>query len=199
MSIVDKAIAAITPPESAEARARAREKARSCAEPGDWLSMILGHHLMIENAFTAVKAADDPVERRAAQKHLALVLTGHAQAEEAAIYPVLAQAGEKGHAAMGYTEQAAVKMQMAELDNIDPMSQAYLDKLEHIEGAVKHHVFEEEGTWYPEMKAEASMEAQRRATEHYREETERYFGGGRHAAQEPRSFASDGPGMDATV
>ena len=36
------------------------------------------------------------------------------------------------------------------------MSQDYLDKLEHIRGAVAHHVYEEEGTWFLELKEKAS-------------------------------------------
>ena len=199
MSIVDKAIAAITPPESEESRMKAREKARACAESGDWLSMILDHHLQIEDAFAAVKAAAEPEQRMRAQKRLAVILTGHAQAEEAAVYPILAQCGEKGHAGMGYTEQAAVKMQMAELENIDPMSQAYLDKLGHIEGAVKHHVFEEEGTWYPHLQENADQATRMKLTEKYSEEVGRYLGQdadmdgapGASTMAEPRSFATD--------
>src|ERR1700749_2629367 len=41
LSIVDKVIAAVTPPESEEARMKAREKARAAAGPGDWLAMVL--------------------------------------------------------------------------------------------------------------------------------------------------------------
>jgi hypothetical protein len=41
---------------------------------------------------------------------------------------------------MAYEEQAMAKIQMALLDKIEPMTQDYLDKLEHIRGAVTHHV-----------------------------------------------------------
>ncbi len=44
MSLLDKAIAAITPPESDEARAKARARAEAAATPGDWLSQVLDHH-----------------------------------------------------------------------------------------------------------------------------------------------------------
>jgi hypothetical protein len=36
MSIIDKVVAAVTPPESAEARQAARQKALSAAGDGDW-------------------------------------------------------------------------------------------------------------------------------------------------------------------
>jgi len=151
MSIIDKAIAAVTPPESAQARAEAREKARSAAATCGWLSQIIEHHIQIEEAFEEVKAASDAEARRDAQQRLSSVLTAHAIAEESVIYPALALHGEKSHATAGYTEQSAVKIQLAALEDLDPMSQDYIDKLEHIEGAVAHHVYEEEGNWFLDL------------------------------------------------
>src|SRR5205085_2339774 len=98
MSIIDKVVAAVTPPESDQARAEAREKARSAAQNCRWLSTVLQHHQQIEDAFAAVKGAGDAGSRRQAQKRLALVLTGHAVAEESVLYPALALHGEKAHA-----------------------------------------------------------------------------------------------------
>lgn len=70
MSILDKAIAAVTPPESAEQRAEARARARELAQPRSWFAMILDHHEGIEQAFAAVKSAPDAAARRAAEKTL---------------------------------------------------------------------------------------------------------------------------------
>ena len=55
MSILDKAIAAVTPPVSDEKRAEAHAKARAAAEPGDWLSQVLDHHEQIDQAFAETK------------------------------------------------------------------------------------------------------------------------------------------------
>ncbi|GEM_PF-2451762 len=133
MSILDKAIAAITPPESDAARAKARAKAQAAARPGDWLSQILDHHRGIEAQFAVVKAATDAASRRSEQKKLGILLTGHSIAEEAAIYPALAADKQVGHAELAYQEQSAAKMEMGLLERLDPMSQDYLDKLGHIE------------------------------------------------------------------
>jgi hemerythrin superfamily protein len=176
MSVIDKVIAAVTPPESAEARAKAREKARVAAAPGDWLSQIIDHHLLLEDAFATVKAASDAGSRRAATKDLGILLTGHAIAEEAVIYPALAEAGEKAHSGMGYDEQALVKVQMALLEKLEPMSQDFIDKLEHIEGAVTHHMYQEEGTWFLELKEKAPAADQAKLTRRYAEEYDRYVG-----------------------
>lgn len=190
MSIVDKALGAITPPESDEARKEATEKARAAASPGDWLSMALDHHQQIRVAFTECRNAVDAAARLAGMKRLALVLNGHSLAEEVVLYPALAKAGEKGHAGMAYTEQTTAKMQMAELERIDPSTDEWKDKLEHIRGAVLHHMFEEEGSWF--LKLKEDYDDQGFLTARFREEYERYVGGemsgGTAGMGESRSF-----------
>ena len=101
MSLVDKVVAAVTPPESDEKRREARAKAQAAAGPNDWLALVLQHHVQIEGAFAAVKAAGDLATRLEAQKELAVLLTGHANAEEAVIYPALVHFGHKSHAMTG--------------------------------------------------------------------------------------------------
>jgi len=123
MSVLDKVIAAVTPPESDEARAKARAEAEAAAKPGDWLSQILGHHREIEAQFAAVKGATDPASRRAEQERLGFLLPGHSLAEEAAVYPALAAEHQAGHAELAYQEQSAAKMEMGLLERLDPMSE----------------------------------------------------------------------------
>ena len=195
MSIVDKVLGAVTPPESDEKRAEATAKARAAAGEGDWLALALDHHDEIRDAFEACRTAQPGAGRTAAMKALALVLNGHSLAEEVVLYPALAKGGEKGHAGMAYSEQTTAKMQMAELERIDPATEAWLDKLEHIRGAVLHHIYEEEGTWFLELKEEYDDQAF--LTRRFREEYERYAGtagaeaaAARGSLQEPRSFGA---------
>ncbi len=192
MSLFDKLMAAVTPPESDEARGEARAKAQAVAGANDWLALVLHHHQEIEAAFAAVLAARESNQRVAAQKRLGLILTGHSIAEEAVLYPALVEADEKGHSEMAYAEQAAAKTQMAELESIAPMSQQYLDKLEHIRGAVAHHVYEEEGTWFLELKAKLTEAQQGRLTQRYKEEFDRYMGESASWPESRRSSAVGG-------
>src|SRR5579871_4966787 len=191
MSILDKVVAAVTPLESEEKRREAREKARAAAGADDWLATILQHHTQIEAAFAAAKAAGDPASASAALKELAVILTGHSNAEEAVIYPALAWCGEKGSASAGYTEQAATKTQAGELEYLDPMSQEFAEKLEHLRGAVLHHMYEEESSRFIELRQKMPASEQLQLTQRFREEFERYAGadGGWRGA--PRSSASD--------
>jgi hypothetical protein len=176
MSILDKVIAAVTPPESEQARQDAREKALRAARPGDWLALVLDHHEMIEAAFVATAAATSPGEQVAAQKELAAILTGHAMAEEAVLYPALCAANEESHATKAYTEQSAAKLQMGLLERLQPLSQDYLDKLEHIRGAVAHHMYEEEGNWFLDIKTKLPLSEQDQLTARYSQEFSRYMG-----------------------
>jgi hemerythrin superfamily protein len=176
MSIIDKAIAAVTPPETQGMRARAREKALSVAEPGSWLAQVIHHHQQIEAAFEHVKTAQSHDSRRSAQKRLALLLTGHAIAEETVLYPAMASHGEKARTELAYQEQSAAKGETAALDELDPLSEDFDDKLEHIRGAVAHHVYEEEGTWFPKLLESATPETKARLTRRYKEEFNRYMG-----------------------
>lgn len=190
MSMLDKVVAAVTPMESDEKRREARNRARAAAGTSDWLAIILQHHDQIEIAFDTAKAARDPVSARAALKELALILTGHSNAEESVIYPALAWCGEKGSASMGYTEQSAAKTQAGELEYLDPMSQEFAEKLEHLRGAVLHHMYEEESSRFIELKQKMPEAQQAHLTQRFREEFERYVGTDASWSGAPRTGSS---------
>ncbi|WP_029416871.1 hemerythrin domain-containing protein [Brevundimonas bacteroides] len=174
MSVIDKIAAAMTPLPNEEKRREATEQARAVAQRGDWLSLVLDHHDRIREAFSAGKLAKTAAERTAAMKELAIVLNGHSLAEEVVLYPALGQAGEKMHAAHAYLEQTTAKNQMSELENIAPSKPEWVDKWEHIEGAVLTHMYEEESTWFLELREKG--ERQDHLTARYREEFNRYVG-----------------------
>jgi len=176
MSIIDKVVAAVTPPESEETRAEARAKARASSGPGDWLAMVIDHHEQVEEAFAAVRAATDPAPRTRALRELSTLLTGHSIAEEAALYPALAKADEKGHATKAYAEQSAAKLQLGLLLDLPPMSQDFVEKLGHIEGAVARHVYEEESNWFLDLKTKIPAADQVKLTQRYQEQFARYMG-----------------------
>ena len=56
------------------------------------------------------------------------------------------------------------------------MSQDYLDKLEHVRGAVAHHMYEEEDKWFVELSRSGDPAIQSRLSARYAEEFERYMG-----------------------
>ncbi len=190
MSLIDKALGAITPPESDEARAEATRTARLASDGDDWLGLALDHHDQIRSAFEDCRASTEAAARVRSLRTLATILNGHAYAEEVVLYPAMAKAGEKGHAGMAYTEQTTAKMQMAELERIDPATEAWNEKLEHIRGAVLHHIYEEEKVWFPELKRD--YDDQSFLTRRFREEFARLDGS--QTSAEPRSFQDGAEG-----
>jgi hypothetical protein len=183
MSFLDKLMAKVTPPESDQDRAEARAKAERLSHGHGWLAMALDHHRQIESAFNRARSGIDAAARKQAFKELALVLNGHSLAEETVLYPALVEHGEKGHADMSYEEHTMTKVQMHELEHLDPMSQEWLDKLDHIRGAVLHHMYEEEGERFIDLAEKAAAESEV-LSQRFAEEYERYAGG---VIQEPLS------------
>lgn len=176
MSVLDKVAAAVTPAASDEDRAEARRKADALARDHGWLQQILAHHRQIESAFAEALGASAPDARRRAAKELGGLLTGHSMAEETVIYPAISEHDGKGHAAMAYEEQSMAKVQMAKLEMIDPMSDEWGEKLEHIKGAVEQHVYQEESSWFPQVAENVAADESAMLTARYREEATRYFG-----------------------
>jgi hemerythrin superfamily protein len=176
MSVLDKVAAAVTPAASDEARAEARFNADALAREHGWLRQILDHHRQIDAAFAEALTAQSPTARQKAAKELGTLLTGHSMAEEAVIYPAISQHDGKGHAAMAYEEQSMAKVQFALLEQMDPMSEEWREKLEHIQGAVQQHVYQEESSWFPEVAETIDGDLSAHLDARYREETQRYFG-----------------------
>lgn len=176
MTVLDKIAAAVAPAEAAAKQREARAKAEAVAGGTGWLALVLDHHRQIEQAFAAVQHAKSASARKTAQKWLGTLLTGHSIAEESVLYPAMANTDQKRDAAEMYTEQSATKIQMSALDDLDPMSQDYLDKLEHIRSAVAHHVAEEEGEYFLKLKEDADGPMNGKLTRRYTEEFERYMG-----------------------
>jgi hemerythrin superfamily protein len=175
MSFLDKLAAKVMPLESEQDRSEARARIQGIALDDDWLAQALTHHRQIEAAFaSALDAATDAPGRREAVKHLASVLNGHSLAEEVVLYPALVEAGEKSGATMAYEEQSMTKVQMHKLEHLDPLSQEWRDKLEHIQGAVLHHIYEEENDWFPAIAAKCSAEESAMLTQRFRQEYDRY-------------------------
>ena len=169
---IARAVTARAPSE--DRRSAARWKAQQMTSAGDWLFTALDHHRDIEGAFGAVSAARPGEDRAAALKSLATLLMGHSIAEEAVLYPALAEAGETARSATAYREQALAKTQMAALQDIDPESDAFLTRLQEIRAAVLLHMYEEEGTWFPLLKERVSEMDQRVLTTRFLDEYRRY-------------------------
>jgi hemerythrin superfamily protein len=208
MSWLDKIGSTVFPLASDEKRAEARHKAEELSRGHPWLAQILEHHKAIERCFSDALSATSADARRSAMKELARLNTGHSIAEEVTIYPALVQynglLGGKVQAAIAYEEQQMTKIQQAMLEQLDPMSEEWRMKLEHIQSAVQQHVFEEEGHRFAELAEALPPGESARLSRRYSEEFERYCGPAmkegafapmQMAAQESGPSGGTNPGM----
>ncbi|MDZ4308102.1 hemerythrin domain-containing protein [Allopontixanthobacter sp.] len=176
MSFLDRVAAAVTPAASDEERAEARRKIEKLASGEDWLRMIVDQHKGIEGLFEEAKQAQGASARAQAIKQLATELTGHATAEEAVVYPLVAEDSGKTHAGMAYEEHAMTKIQLAKLEKLDPLTPEWDEKLEHIRSAVAQHVYQEEDSWLPDLVENTSPQNKTLLNHRYAEEYGRYCG-----------------------
>jgi hemerythrin superfamily protein len=178
MSLLDKVVATLTPEPSPEKKAEARAKARAESGGSGWLAMVIDHHEQIDALFATIASASGQA-RRDAQRQLALLLTGHSLAEESVLYPAMVMTDHKACSSEAYVEQSGAKVQLAELDEMDPDSKDYAEKLDHLRAAVTMHAYREESDWFPELRREGDAAMQSKLSRRFREEFERYTGAGR--------------------
>jgi hypothetical protein len=176
MSFLDKVVATLAPPESDEDRAEAHRNAKALAPDNEWLARALSHHEQIGALFATALNATSEMEAQRAVKELSVILIAHSIAEEVALYPVMVMEGHKAHAAEAYQEQQMTKIEMAELERLMPLSQDWRDKLEHIRGAVLHHIYREESTWFPEIIRETPATERAMLDARFQEEFDRSMG-----------------------
>lgn len=174
MSFLDRIAAAVMPAASDEERASARRNAEALSSGHDWFGTVLEHHRQIEAAFDRAFSASEPSERQAAVKALGVILTGHSNAEEAVLYPAVVEHSGKSHATMAYEEQAMAKIQLNELERLDPMGKDWREKLEHLQSAVAQHMYQEESEWFPDLVRNTPESMQQMLGQRFTEEFQRY-------------------------
>lgn len=180
MSLLDKVAAAVAPAATDEQRAKAHADARAMSRGNDWLGQVLDHHEQIDALFGRAKAATGVADRKAALKELGVLLTGHSIAEEAVLYPALVKADYESKATMAYGQQSMAKTEMFLLEGLDPNSEEWTDKLGHIIGAVRQHVYQEESSWFADLVQSTDVD-QALLTSKYTEQFDRYMGGDKPA------------------
>jgi hemerythrin superfamily protein len=174
MTISDKLAAAVKGMTSERERQEARAKAQAEAGADDWLSMVVNQHMQIEEAFAALMQASDPVAKRRAERQLAFLSTSHANAEESVLYPALAHAKERSQATASYSEHSLYKMNLGELEFLDPMSRDYADRVEYLWQATRDHICDEEGKRFMLLKHKTPATEQATLTHRFKEEFDRY-------------------------
>jgi iron-sulfur cluster repair protein YtfE (RIC family) len=123
-----------------------------------------------------VAAAPDASGRRHALRWLRTLLTGHFLAEEAVLYPAMAQDGQRVHAVTAYADDSGMKIELAALETMDARGPDFADKLERLRGDLAWHLHEEESAWYPALCRAGDAAFHGRLTDRFVAEFDRYMG-----------------------
>lgn len=172
MSFLDRIASALAPAASDEQRMEARARLEELAVNEPFAEDILAQHRRIEGLFAEARQGTGPAAQVAVEE-LALLLNAHSMAEEAVVYPEISENSSKAHAAMAYEEHAMTKVQLAALQKLQPGSQEWVEKLDHIESAVQQHVYQEENSWLPDVIRYAPVDARQRMSQEFRNYFER--------------------------
>ena len=119
----------------------------------DVITLIEQDHRKVERVFEQLKKTKEPSERQELLTRLHRLLDPHTKAEEAIVYPAMESAGvESLDTSSANEEHDHVAKLLTELMAEGPEAEAFGQKVETIEAAVKHHVKEEEEEMLPEFR-----------------------------------------------
>jgi len=117
----------------------------------DAIVMLKDDHKKVEKLFKALEKDDLSVVPKICE-----ALTLHAAVEESVFYPAVNKEteDEEDDIAEAYEEHHLVKILIAELQETDPEDIAYKAKATVLMELVRHHVEEEEGAMFPEVRSQ---------------------------------------------
>lgn len=136
---------------------------------GNWMEQVQAQHRAIDAGFQRTKAARGP-RKTAEFKALAGLLAAHSIAEETSLYPGIdMKVGDPQFEKASHDQQIA-KVMVAKIDNamaMGDMRTANATLLE-LEAAIKAHVAEEEGQYYPALLRAADARMNAKMTDDFR-------------------------------
>lgn len=138
--------------DAAEDRANAQE-----LPEGDVVRILLEQHARIRDLFAKVQAASD-ADRHTAFDELRALLAVHETAEELVLRPKAEGKEWKEVANQRNREEAEANQVLADLERLDPATEAFLRKLQAFESAVDQHAEAEENEEFPRILREVDAE-----------------------------------------
>jgi hemerythrin superfamily protein len=127
---------------------------------GDWDEILANEHDMALATFDKMLATDETqtFKRKMLLMKLTHALDKHAHQEEMVVYPALREANEAGDADGLESEHGYIKTFIYELNQMEPSSPDWLEKVRQFRQLVSEHAHMEEEQVFPRFKREMSGE-----------------------------------------
>lgn len=139
----------------------------------DVITILKDDHRTVEELFQRFEATTDRAKatRRKLADRIITELSVHAAVEEQILYPVTRALDEEAHEQTleALEEHHLVKLTLAELEKMDPADERFAAKVKVLAENVRHHVKEEEGTMFPQLREQLSRNDLREMGEALRE------------------------------
>ena len=133
---------------------------------GDWDIALAAEHKAVMKIFDIFEetTSQNTTKRTLLLTQLKHALAKHALQEENTIYPALRDIGKTEEADSLNKDHGYVKQYLYELDNCPRASDTFLAILRRFRTDLEKHVREEEDTLFPGLKAQLSLEANKKLT-----------------------------------
>lgn len=120
----------------------------------DVIELLEKDHREVEQMFAEFERATEPQDRRAIADKIIIELVRHSEAEEQAVYPVMAAKIEGGKDLVEHeiSEHSEAEKLMKQLDGMDPGNPEFGVLMQQLMKAIREHVQEEEGTAFPRFR-----------------------------------------------
>src|SRR3954449_4014022 len=140
---------------------RAETKKRSQGKVGQTdmgsvsaLDLLEEEHQQVDGFLDEYETLEDAGEKEKLALKICLALQVHAQIEEEIFYPAAREAIEKAELIdEAIVEHAAAKQLIAEIEGMDASDELYDAKIKVLGEQVSHHIEEEEGELFPQVKS----------------------------------------------
>ena len=126
----------------------------------DVIDTLTTDHREAGELFDQITATTDPVRRRDLADSLVAELVRHAVAEEMHVYPAIRDHVPNGDAEVedDTKEHEELEVHMKELEKADESSPDFLEALARMRRVFEHHIADEEGTQFPQLRTHIPAE-----------------------------------------
>ena len=176
MTVIDHCLVEEVPARSLDRRTKARSKARDIGRGCEWLRLVVLQHEEIEDSFDRLRDVAHLASAQDEERVLAALLTAHAIAKEAVLYPAMANAQQRAHAVAACIGQSRIKIQLAALERLDSTASDYREALARLAETFSEQVFDEECSWFPALARTGDAALQARLSARFVAEYQRYLG-----------------------
>lgn len=145
---------------AAKRKSSAPKSARGSGGP-DAIELLIADHREVEalyKSYEALKDQDDDAGKQEIAEDICLALRVHTQIEEEIFYPAVKGPVEEDEINEAIVEHAGAKDLIGQIEGMMPDEKLYDAKVKVLWESVEHHVKEEEGEMFPEVRESGQVD-----------------------------------------